>query len=270
MGYTAIVGDRTTTTALAVASAWPGDGEIVLVEADPDGGSLAAWLELAPTPSLSTAVATVPDAAGGRTPRDLRSPHLSPLLQDGGDGIGVLVAPMSGREARRAVEESGRNLLPVLAALEGSDVLVDGGRLSPGAPLPPTVRLADRLVVCHRQESASAAASSVRLQRLVETAEALSGLGRPVVLAVIGGTPYPIEEIGAFVSDRLAATGATVRPTVRSLPEDPVSAKVLAGRSGLSARRLARRPLMRAAGELVEALRSIGDGAAIGAGAGSA
>jgi hypothetical protein len=270
MGYTAIVGDRATTTALAVASAWPGDGGIVLVEADPEGGSLAAWLELAPTPSLSTAVATVPNDPGGRPPGDLRSLNLAPLLQHGGDGIGVLVAPMSGREARRAVEEAGRSLLPVLAGLEGSDVLVDGGRLAAGAPLPSTVRLADRLLVCHRQEPASAAAASVRLQRLVETTDALSELGRPIVLAVIGGAPYPIEEIGSFVLDRLATTGATVRPMVRSMPEDPVSAKVFAGRSGLSARRLARRPLMRAAGELSEVIRSLGDGAAIGAGAGSA
>jgi hypothetical protein len=54
---------------------------------------------------------------------------------------------------------------------------------------------------------------------------------------------------------------------VRSLADDPVSAKVLAGRSGLSARRLARRPLMRAAEGLAEVIRSLGDGATVGAGA---
>ena len=267
MGYTAIVGDRATTTALAVASAWPGDGEVVLVEADPSGGSLAAWLELAPTPSLSTAVATVPTAQRARSTAAERAPNLSSLLQDGGDGLDVLAAPMSGREARRAVEEAGRSLLPALTRLDGPAVLVDGGQLFPGAPLPSAVLLAARIVVCHRQEPASAAAASVRLQRLVETTEALCEPGRPIVVAVIGNEPYPAEEIEAFVLDRLDAAGSTDRPAVRSLAEDPLSAKVLAGRSGMSARRLARRPLLRSAEGLAATIRSIGDRTAAHAGA---
>ena len=256
MGYTAIAGDHATTTALAVASTWPGDEEVVIVEADPSGGSIAAWLDLSPGPSLSTAVATFAAQSDDHASRDtMQWPTLTSMLQQLGVGARVLVAPMSGREARRTVDEAARVVLPYLARRSGADVLVECGLVRAGDPLPPAVRLADRVVLCHRQESASAGAASVRLQRLVELAEALATTGTLLVLAVIGSDPYDIGEIGEFVDERFAAAGAPVRPAVVPLADDPLAAAVLAGRSGVSARRLARLPLMRSAGELADLLR---------------
>lgn len=257
MGYTAIVGDRATTTTLAVATCWPGDEEVVVVEADPSGGSLAAWLDLAPSPSLSTAVAKHTAIVDHDTARDpLHWSTLSSMLHPIGVGARVLVAPISGREARRTVEEASRSVLAHLAQRPGHDVLVDCGLLRAGDPLPPGVRLAAQVVLCHRQEPASAGAASVRLQRLAELAEALAATGPPLVLAVIGSEPYGIEEIIGFVDEQLATTGASTRPIGVALADDPLAAAVLAGRSGVSARRLARLPLMRSAAALADAIRT--------------
>lgn len=257
MGYTAILGDRATTTALAVASAWPGDDEVVIVEADPSGGSIAAWLGLSPGPSLSTAVAKCSAVAeDGATREPARWSTLAPMLHRVGVGARVLVAPMSGREARRTVDEATRSVLPFLARRPGSDLLVDCGLVRAGEPLPAAAGLAGRIVLCHRQEVASAAASSVRLQRLVELAESLAATGIPLTLAVIGDHPYGIDEIGDYVDEQLAAAGALVRPAIVGLADDPLAAAVLAGRSGVSARRLARLPLMRSAAALAGALRA--------------
>src|SRR6056297_80546 len=70
-----LVGDVTTTTALALASSWQRD-DVVLVEADPTGGSIAAWLDIAPTPSLSSIVAALhrTDAAGHGASSDQVAP----------------------------------------------------------------------------------------------------------------------------------------------------------------------------------------------------
>ena len=40
-----LLGDRTTTTAMALAVSWPGTRPVVLIEADPTSGSLLGWLE---------------------------------------------------------------------------------------------------------------------------------------------------------------------------------------------------------------------------------
>ena len=57
MGIVALVGDATTTTAVALASAWSADDEVVVLEFDPSGGSLAAWMDTPAVPTLSTFVA---------------------------------------------------------------------------------------------------------------------------------------------------------------------------------------------------------------------
>ena len=57
MGIVAIAGDAATTTAVALASAWPAAVDTILVEADPEGGDVAAWFDMPVAPSLSTVVA---------------------------------------------------------------------------------------------------------------------------------------------------------------------------------------------------------------------
>ena len=56
MSLVAIAGDDATTTTLALAAAWPVSDDVLVVEADPRGGSLAAWLDIPVGPSLSAVV----------------------------------------------------------------------------------------------------------------------------------------------------------------------------------------------------------------------
>ena len=74
MTVVTVLGDAATTTALALAAGWRSSDQVVVVEADPSGGSLAAWLDVPLAPSLSTVVATLhgdgaPTGAADRHPR---------------------------------------------------------------------------------------------------------------------------------------------------------------------------------------------------------
>ncbi len=125
------------------------------------------------------------------------------------------------------------------------------------APTPthrrPALGVADVVVVVHRQATASAAAATVRIERLVETVEELAHLDATVVLAVVGATPFDPAEIGAFVDESVPATVQIVA----SIADDPLSAATIAGRTGVSAKRLRRLPLMRDAFDLAGTLHEL-------------
>lgn len=233
----AVTGDLTTTTAVALAAGWPVAEDTLLVEADPTGGDLAAWFDLAANPSLSTVVTRVLD---GAWPGIERHTRLAP------NGLRVLPAPARAAEAAQAVGESSRSLVTSLAALRSPITIVDTGRL----PAPPTahpfVGAAALTLLVHRQSTQSARAAAVRLQRLADQLGSLAASPNPVVVAVVGAQPFDLSEIERFVAD---AAGAT--PVV-GLPDDPLAAAVFGGRTGVSPRRLARLPLVRAARDLAE------------------
>ena len=100
-------------------------------------------------------------------------------------------------------------------------------------------------VVVHHQAQQSARAAGVRLERLAECFEQLTGGGVEAVLAVIGRAPFDADEIASFVG-----AGAIAAPAVFELADDPLAAAVLAGRSGVSRRRLLRLPLLRSSAAL--------------------
>lgn len=235
MAIVAVVGDACTTTTVALASAWPAGTEALIVEADPRGGDLAAWFDLPILPSLSTVVTSALDASWSDIDRHTR---LAP------SGLRLIAAPPSALEARHAVAESARSLAPALAALRSPVAIVDAGSLQESRTSHPLVACAAVTVVVHRQRPESARAAAVRLQRFADQLEAMSSENTGLVVAVIGGEPFDFEQIEAFVAD--AATGA---PIV-GLPVDGLTAAVYAGRDGVSARRLARLPLTRAARDL--------------------
>jgi hypothetical protein len=108
-------------------------------------------------------------------------------------------------------------------------------------------------VIVHRQAAASAPAATVRIERLVESIEDLAHLDAAFVLAVIGRSPFDPAEVGQFVSQ---AVPGTLLHTV-TLSDDPLAAATLAGRSGVSARRLRRLPLMRDAAGLAADLAGL-------------
>lgn len=231
MSVIAFLGDHTTTTCLALASAWPDGHEVVILEADRSGGSLAAWLGGPPTPSLSTIVAS--------TDRQLSWSSLDEMIQRR-SGIAFIAAPVRSREADRAIREASANLVPMLVAGPGPTVLADVGSYHANDPVPAIVSVASALVVCHRQDASSAGAATVRLERLAELLGDLSSVGPPIDVVVIGDRPFDTDEIGSFVSDV-----GRLETTVHFLPFDDLAAAVFAGRAGVSRRRLSRLPLVR-------------------------
>lgn len=239
MGIVAVVGELTTTTAVALAAGWPVAEDTLLVEADPSGGDLAAWFDLPATPSLSTIVTRVLDGAWPDVERHTRL---------AANGLRVVTAPPSAGEAAQAVGESARSLVASLAALRAPVTIADVGRLPSSAVTHPFLGAAAVSLLVHRQGTQSARAAAVRLERLAEQVATLTTSPVPVVLTVVGQRPYPIAEIARFVVDTAGADDHAL-PVV-ALPDDPLAAAVLAGRTGVSERRLARLPLTRAARDL--------------------
>lgn len=267
----AVSGDCATTTVLALAAGWPtrgvntsesalgdqverndratpSDRDLILVEVDPRGGSLSAWLDTPSTPSLSTVVTALHQMGGSHTDDSSRRQALwsgvEPLIQRSSAGPRFIPAPIRSREAHTAVREASQRLLPLLAGIGDTTALLDTGMLDL-THLTNTFRFVDTIVVCHRQESASARAAAVRLERLAEQVETLTTAGHRVVIAIIGDQPFSAEEVASFVAAGIEH---------HTLPVDQLAAAVLAGRHGVSERRLARLPLMRAASALAQDL----------------
>jgi MinD-like ATPase involved in chromosome partitioning or flagellar assembly len=234
----AVVGDATKTTALALAASWPVDDRVVIVEADPSGGSLAAWLDVPVEPSLSSVVTRTPEG---------RWSIADSLTRTTPSGLRIVPAPVLAAEARHAVGASG-DLMRTMASLDDVVVVADAGRSIAGDRSPALDR-ADSVVVVHRQARESARAAAVRLERLVESVEVLDGIrSGPLVVAVLGRVPFDVAEISGFVRRSVCAA------VVVELPVDPLAAAVLAGHAGVSERRLRRQPLMRAASSLASEL----------------
>lgn len=233
MPIVAVTGDASTTTSVALAAAWTTDDDLVLVEADPSGGDVAAWFDMPVEPSLSSVVTRVLDGAW---------PDIERLTRLADNGLRVLPAPASLAEASQAVDEAARTVVPVFSTMRTPVVVADVGRHT---PLPnPFLSAAATIVVVHRQSTQSSRAAAVRLQRLIEHVDRAGRATSSVVVAVIGAEPFPIGEIERFLADGVGAT-----PVV-GLPVDDLAAAVFAGRTGVSAKRLGRLPLMRTARDL--------------------
>jgi hypothetical protein len=252
----AITGDGATTLTVAAAATWPATrapvagrqllGGPLVVEADPNGGSLAGWLDVPVQPSIATAAAAI---GGGEPPVDV----IRSMAHHTDSGLRVLTAPIRRSAARRAVAEFTDRSLDVLVR-STDPVLVDLGTLGADAPPVAALRSSEWIVVAHRQRDDTARAEAVRLERLIETLETVGALGRPIVLAVVGDDPFDPAELARFVDDAIGAGSADTSVALHRVPEDRLAAAVLCGRTGVSARRLARLPLMRSAAGLARRL----------------
>src|SRR4051794_32733915 len=80
----AVVGECSTTTAVALAATWPAGERVIVAELDPAGGSLAAWLDVPRAPNLSELVASADAGAGAAVEGPCPHPASGPR---------VLVAP---------------------------------------------------------------------------------------------------------------------------------------------------------------------------------
>ncbi len=217
-----------TTSALALAGVWPADRQVLLVEADPGGGDLAARFGLAAQPGLVSLAA----AARRQVDAALVAEHAQALP----GGLGVLVGPPGAEQAAAALGMLAPAVVAGLEGLDGVDVVADLGRLDPGSPALGLARAASLLVLVVRPRLDE-------LQHLVHRVAALRGERRALGLVVVGTGPYPAEEIAA-------ALGVEVLGT---LPADPRAASLLGGGTA-SVGALRRTPLVRAARSLAEAV----------------
>lgn len=214
-----------TTACLALAGVWPQGREVRIVEADPDGGTLAARLGLAAEPGLSTlAVASRRSPAGDDVRHSQRLP---------GGEVSVLVAPPTAEQVARSLAMLADRLPSSLRAMEG-DTLVDIGRIRPGTPAWPLVEAADAVLVVARPRVEE-------LQQLPARLRALRSVPSRVGLLLVGDEPYPRAEVAAALDVEVLGV----------LADDPRGAMALRGdASG----RLARSALMRSARDIADLL----------------
>ena len=227
MSLVVVVGDVATTTAAALAAAWPATGGVVLLEADPSGGDLAAWFDLATSPGLASAVAAAP----------ANWPAVCEHVQHA-RGLEVLVSPGRATDADHVVTEAASRIVPILARHD-TVVVADCGAQHP-AHLSSVVVQAALVVVTIHPAGASDRAVAVRLDRHGELFDTLAHRSIPSVAAVVSGGLYDPGEVAAFL-------GGSAGPVpVVEIANDPAAAAAIAGRAG-SYRKLARSPLLRTA-----------------------
>ena len=236
MSLVAVVGDVSTTSATVLALGWPAGGQVVLVEADPSGGDLAAWFDLPTTPGLASAVAAAPTGSWPVVRDHVQHAH----------GVDVLVAPGRAGDAEHAVNEAGTRLVPTFAALEDVTVIVDCGRAHV-AHLSPFVLHADLVLVTVRPPVSSDRAAAVHLDRHGELVDTLAARGLAVAAMVVTGGLYNPGEVAAFLG------GPSGPLPVVELADDLAGAMLIAGRAG-SRRGVERSPLLRSAATAASAL----------------
>lgn len=200
-----------TTTALALACTWPASGRLV-VEADPDGGVLAARFGLGHEPGLvSLAAAARRDLDAGTV-----GAHTQPL---GDHGLAALAAPPVPGQVIGALRALGTGLAAALGSMGDVGVAVDVGRAWPDAPaVRPLVERADGVLVVARPRLEEVGQLRARWQ-------AARALNRHVGVILIGHSPYAPGEVGAAldpVDAPLVVWGV--------LDDDALGADVLNGR----------------------------------------
>jgi hypothetical protein len=181
IGFGSVRSCGVTTTVAALTAVWPEERRPVVVELDPAGGTLAATCGLRVTPGL-VSFAT---ASRRRMDPDAIWAH-SQALPCGG---AVVVGPPSAGQAQRALkllnDSAGQ-----LGEVDG-DVLADCGRLDPTSPARAMFDRADMRVLLVRPQLPDLHHLAAWLE---DTASGAAALPRVVL---VGGGPYPAEEVGA-------------------------------------------------------------------------
>jgi hypothetical protein len=194
-----------TTLALGMAVGWPRPGA-VLVEADADGGDLAARFGHHPDPGLVSFVA----AARSGTGSGLLRGHVQRLRLD----VEVVLAP-PGDAAIAAVQTLAYGGAQLLRHAAGDvTVVVDVGRLAQGSPGLALAAMAGDVVLVARPTLDQLTQVQARLGWLREA------IGGRLWLALCGPGPYRAAEIARDLGVAVAG----------EVPHDRNGAGVLAGR----------------------------------------
>ncbi len=168
----------------------------LLVEADPDGGVLAARYDLPLTPSLTEL------AAAAR--RTVEVGELAKYAQRLGDRLPVVVAHPSADQTASALRASAESLAQTFVAADFS-VITDVGRWRPDSPARPFLDAAPTVIVVARPILEDV----VRLVSLASSSE----LRERVQVVLVGERPYEASQ----VTEATALRVLTTLPLVRQL-----------------------------------------------------
>jgi MinD-like ATPase involved in chromosome partitioning or flagellar assembly len=216
-----------TTVALALGAVWQrGRHQALLVEADPDGGVIAARYGLGAHPNLTE--------LAGRTRSGLRPTDVWDHAQVLPGGLGAVVAHPSADQTHAALRTGAARIGDHLSRVDSTDVLVDAGRLSPSSPALDLLPWASLIVVVLRPRLDEISALAQRLPALQELGE--------VGVVLVGTRPYGPSEVAANL-------GAEV---LGVLANDPKGAAAIDGTGG--SRRFGTSALVRSARVVVGAL----------------
>lgn len=214
-----------TTTALAFAAAWSDRGDVVVIEADPAGGDVAARTRLGFDPGLLS-LAAAGRHAGARL--DLLR-HSQPLPA----GSVIVAAPTAPDRAAAAVAGVASRL-PRAVSETGRNGIIDCGRWSPSSPATPAIAGSDLCVLVVEPTLSGIDHAQARAELLsAETHDALA-------LLLLGERPYRSRDLEDVFGI----------PVLGAIAVDPAGVAALHG--GASAGVARRSPLVRSARTVLE------------------
>ena len=213
-------GSAVTTTALALAGGWPVTSvPVVMVEADPAGGDIAARFDLAASPSLLTAAASLQQPTVG-----LLLEHTQTLP----GGLRVLPAPLRSLEVGGGMNDFTRAVVAPLRGSHDVNLVIDAGRCDVRT-IPALTLHADLVVIVIRQELRSAQATVGRCLHAQQVVETLATHGMSVVAVVVGDAPYKaMRSVGSSVCPSLVCWRKTRTVPVTSPVGRPPAALLAA------------------------------------------
>jgi hypothetical protein len=206
--------------------------DVALVEADPAGGDLAAFLGLPTDPGMASL------AAASR--HQSAWPDARAHAQGLPTGGWTLLGSTDPGQAAASVSTLATRLHLALASTAAAAV-VDCGRWQTACPAGALVNGATATIVCVRPSVAAIEAVRVRAEDLWQATDGRLGL------AVMGETPYGPDEVEA----------ATGLPVLAMIPFDRRGRDALLG--GQRVRAVERLPMVRAARSLLDRLRQPAD-----------
>lgn len=207
-------------TTLALALALSDSEPVSLVDADPDGGDLAAWLGISATPGLVSLAAAVRHS--------FSSDELARHLQHVQNGMRLLGSPSSPEQVEASLSSLGRPFAQILAA---GPAIADIGRWRSGSPATELVGAAHAIVLVVHPTVPGVAHARYQYEDLRTRCA-------NVLVACRGDRPYNAAEVAE-------AIGCA---TAFSIPTDRVGASMLTGST--RDRWLRRTPLLRSARDL--------------------
>lgn len=245
LAFASLVGAPGATTLWHAAGIRWSAPRVLLIEADPDGGRIAARTGLSLDRDAPTLI-TLAGAIRHRVDDEVVWRHTQTL----GD-LAVVVAPSSPRVAERAVTHLANKWSEVDAALGNStDVLVDVGRLRPGGAGIRIAASCDQCLVVVRPVLDEITVLLDSLDDLADTAT--------IKVVVRGHDGYPMADIAKAISDR--------RPDVEliaTLADDRRGVAVLNGDATMTAKRFERSPLVRSVDEILTAVGQFAEAGAL-------